>query len=120
MLIAQISDCHIRDHVGAFGKLVDTTETLGRVVDHLMALDPGPDVVLATGDLTDDGTETQYNTLLAVLAPLADRLLPLPGNHDEGPAFRTAFADRLPPDVAKDHCSYVVDDHPVRLVGLDN
>ena len=119
MLIAQISDCHIRDHIGAFGKLVDTTETLGRVVDHLMALDPGPDVVLATGDLTDDGTETQYNTLLAVLAPLADRLLPLPGNHDEGPAFRFAFADRLPPDVAENHCSYVVADHPVRLVGLD-
>ena len=56
MLIAQISDCHIRDHVGTFGKLVDTTETLGRVVDHLVDLDPGPDVVLATGDLTDDGT----------------------------------------------------------------
>lgn len=119
MLIAQISDCHIRDHVGTFGKLVDTTETLGRVVDHLVNLDPGPDVVLATGDLTDDGTETQYNTLLAVLAPLADRLLPLPGNHDEGLAFRTAFADRLPPNVAESHCSYIVDDYPVRLVGLD-
>ena len=91
MLIAQISDCHIRDHAGGFGKLVDTTETLGRVVDHLVDLDPEPDVVLATGDLTDDGTETQYNTLLAVLAPLADRLLPLPGNHDEGPAFRTCL-----------------------------
>ena len=98
MLIAQISDCHIRDHASAFGKLVDTTETLGRVVDHLVDLDPGPDVVLATGDLTDDGTETQYNTLLAVLAPLADR---------------------LPPNVAEGHCSYIVVDHPVRLVGLD-
>ncbi len=65
MLIAQISDSHIRDHVGAFGKLVDTTETLGRVVDHLMALDPGPDDVVPTGDHTDHGTQPQDSPLLA-------------------------------------------------------
>ena len=119
MLIAQITDCHIRDHGGSFAKLVDTTETLRRVVDHLMALDPAPDVVLATGDLTDDGTATQYSTLVEVLAPIADRLFPIPGNHDECHRFREAFADLLPNDVATDHCSYVVDDHPVRLVALD-
>ena len=53
------------------------------------------------------------------MAPIAERIVPLPGNHDEGPAFRLAFADLLPVDVAVDHCSYVVDRHPVRLVGLD-
>ncbi len=120
MLIAQISDCHIRDQGGWFARLVDTTETLRRVVDHLVGLDPAPDVILATGDLTDDGTASQYATLLDVLAPIADRLLPIPGNHDECPLFRGAFADVLPGNLADDHCSYVVEDHPVRLVGLDN
>ncbi|MBT5206904.1 MAG: phosphodiesterase, partial [Acidimicrobiaceae bacterium] len=120
MLIAQISDCHIRDQGGSFTRLVDTTETLRRVVDHLVGLDPAPDVILATGDLTDDGTASQYATLLDVLAPIADRLLPIPGNHDESPLFRGAFADVLPGNLADDHCSYVVEDHPVRLVGLDN
>ena len=119
MLIAQISDCHIRDHEGWFGRLVDTTETLGQVVDHLLALEPAPDVILATGDLTDDGTPAQYATLRDTLAPIVERIIPLPGNHDEGPAFRLAFADLLPVNVADDHCSYVVDRHPVRLVGLD-
>ena len=119
MLIAQVSDCHIRDHDSAFGRLVDTTETLARVVAHLAVLDPAPDVVLATGDLTDDGTPDQYANLRDVLTPIADRLVPLPGNHDEGPAFRLAFADLLPGDLPDGHCSYVVDDHPVRLVGLD-
>ena len=71
MLIAQISDCHIRDHGGALARLVDTTETLRRVVDHLVGLDPAPDVILATGDLTDDGTASQYATLLDVLAPIS-------------------------------------------------
>ena len=120
MLIAQISDCHIRDQGGSFARLVDTTETLRRVVDHLVGLDPAPDVILATGDLTDDGTASQYATLLDVLAPIADRLLPIPGNHDECPLFRGAFADVLPGNLADDHCSYVIEDHPVRLVGLDN
>lgn len=120
MLIAQISDCHIRDQGGSFARLVDTTETLRRVVDHLVGMDPAPDVILATGDLTDDGTASQYATLLDVLAPIADRLLPIPGNHDECPLFRGAFADVLPGNLADDHCSYVIEDHPVRLVGLDN
>jgi 3',5'-cyclic AMP phosphodiesterase CpdA len=119
VLIAQISDCHIRDHGDHLARLVDTTETLRRVVEHLMALDPAPDVVLATGDLTDDGTAAQYSTLVEVLAPIADRLLPIPGNHDECPRFREAFAGLIPDDVDEDHCSYVVDAHPVRLVGLD-
>ena len=119
VLIAQISDCHIRDHDSDVGRLVDTTETLGWVVDHLLALEPAPDVILATGDLTDDGTPGQYTILRDLLAPIAERIVPLPGNHDEGPAFRHAFADLLPADVADDHCSYVVDRHPVRLVGLD-
>ena len=119
MLIAQISDCHIRDQDTAFGRLVDSTETLIRVVDHLVALDPAPDVVMATGDLTDDGTPSQYAKLRDVLAPIADRLVPLPGNHDEGPAFRLAFADLLPHDLPAGHCSYVVDGFEVRLVGLD-
>tara|TARA_B110000495_G_scaffold201270_1_gene218316 strand:- start:2379 stop:3233 length:855 start_codon:yes stop_codon:yes gene_type:complete len=120
VLIAQISDCHIRDQGGWFAGLVDTTETLRRVVDHLVGLDPAPDVILATGDLTDDGTASQYATLLDVLTPIADRLLPIPGNHDECPLFRGAFADVLPGNLADDHCSYVIEDHPVRLVGLDN
>ena len=119
MLIAQVTDCHIRDRDTSFGHLVDTTETLGRVIDHMLGLDPAPDVVLATGDLTDDGTPAQYATLRNVMAPIADRLVPLPGNHDEGPAFRLAFADLLPGGLPEAHCSYVVDDHPVRLVGLD-
>ncbi len=119
VLIAQISDCHIRDHDSAFGRLVDTTETLTRVVAHLADLDPAPDVVLATGDLTDDGTPGQYATLRDALGPIVERIVPLPGNHDEGPAFRLAFNDLLPDDLPDGHCSYVVDDHPVRLVGLD-
>ena len=119
VLIAQISDCHIREEPGMFGHLVDTSASLASIVDHLATLDPAPDVVLATGDLTDDGTKAQYALLVDLLAPIGDYLLPLPGNHDEESLFRSTFADRIPEDVAEGHCSYVVDEHPVRLIGLD-
>lgn len=123
MLVAQITDCHVRcDDEGAFSSLVDTSATLAAVVEHLNGLDPPPDVVLATGDLTDDGTPEQYACFREIVEPLTAPLLPFPGNHDHGPDFREAFADLLPGDpgdLPERHCSYVVDDHPVRLVGID-
>jgi|TARA_B100002003_G_scaffold145077_1_gene134412 3',5'-cyclic AMP phosphodiesterase CpdA len=120
VLVAQITDCHIRcDDKGAFSSLVDTSATLAAVVEHLEGLDPQPDVVLATGDVTDNGTPEQYAWFREILEPLTSPLLPFPGNHDHGPAFRTAFADLLPGGLPERHCSYVVDDHPVRLVGID-
>ncbi len=60
MLIAQISDCHIRSGPSPFDKLVDSSETLKQVVSHLLSNKVKPDVVLATGDLTESGTDEEY------------------------------------------------------------
>ena len=57
MLIAQMSDLHFLPRgMLAFGK-VDTADCLERGIAHLNALDPAPDVVLITGDLTSDGDD---------------------------------------------------------------
>ena len=42
----------------------------------------------------------------------------VPGNHDEREALRAAFADHayLPPS---GYLNYAIEDHPVRLIGLD-
>ena len=119
MLIAQISDVHIRDHLGMFGELVDTSKTLEKAIKLLNALAPQPDVVLATGDLTDDGTKEQYSQFLEIIAPLNAPLLPLPGNHDDYSEFINAFSSTLPDEIPKNHCSYVIDNFPVRLIALD-
>ena len=119
MLIAQISDTHIRDHLGMFGELVDTSETLKKAVQLLNSLEPQPDVVLVTGDLTDDGTKEQYSLLLEMLSSLNAPLLPLPGNHDEHSEFLNAFSSTLPDEIPENHCSYVIDNFPVRLIALD-
>src|SRR5688572_6307688 len=70
MLIAQISDTHIRPRgVLAMGR-VDTAGHLARAVAHINALRPAPDLVLVTGDLVDAGMAEEYAHLRDLLAQL--------------------------------------------------
>ena len=75
--------------------------------------------VLVTGDLTDDGTKEQYSQLLEIISSLNTPWLPIPGNHDDYSEFLNAFSSKLPDNIPQNHCSYVIDDFPVRLVALD-
>jgi Icc protein len=119
MLIAQITDLHVKAPGRLAYRHVDTAAMLSRAVEALAALDPAPDVVLVTGDLVDLGTAEEYAHLRALLAPLRTPLLPIPGNHDDRAAMAAAFADHpwLPRDGGFLH--YAVEDWPVRLIGLD-
>ena len=55
MLIAQITDTHIKLPGRLAYKKVDTAAMLRRCVQELLALSPQPDIVLLTGDLVDLG-----------------------------------------------------------------
>ena len=68
MIIAQISDMHIRPRgVLAFGRL-DTAACLARCVEQIRRADPQPDIVVATGDLVDAGLPEEYRHLRELLA----------------------------------------------------
>lgn len=119
MLIAQITDTHVRaGGARAFGGGADTTARLRTTVSFLLSLEPRPDVVLATGDLVDTGTTDDYRQLVELLAPLPMPVLPIPGNHDVPGAMGDAF-----PDIARRldtrFFQYTFDDLPVRLVAID-
>jgi 3',5'-cyclic AMP phosphodiesterase CpdA len=119
MLIAQISDMHIRPEGAlAYGR-VDTAPYLARAVEHLLRLEPQPDVVLATGDLVDAGSAEEYARLRALLAPLPMPVYLIPGNHDARDALARAFPDHGYLPRGGRFLQYVVEDHPVRLIGLD-
>lgn len=120
MLIAQITDLHVVGPGQLCQGRVDTNAQLREAVAHINRLDPRPDVVLATGDLTDHGTAEEYEALRTILAPLAAPVYPIPGNHDHRDVFLDAFADHADlPRRGAAFAHYVVDEHPVRLVGLD-
>ena len=119
MLIAQITDAHIKPHgTLAYGR-VDTAPYLARAVAHLLALRPRPDVVLATGDLVDGGRPDEYRRLRDLLAPLSMPVYLIPGNHDEREALAAAFPDHTYLPRGGRFLQYVVDGYPVQLIGLD-
>lgn len=87
-------------------------------LEHLSNLDRQPDALVLTGDLVDRGLASEYRRLRQVLDPCPIPWFVLPGNHDNQDEFRLAFADRAD-EFADDHLSWVVDDLPLRIVGLD-
>ena len=120
MLIAQITDLHVRPRGKLAYGVVDANAMLEAAVAELLRLPEAPDVVLATGDLTDCGLVEEYETLREILSPLLTPVYLVPGNHDRRENLRLVFeADGYLPANAP-FLHYVVDDYPVRLIGLDS
>lgn len=119
MLIAHLSDPHVRAEGVLYQGVVDSNAQFAAAIAQVKALDPRPDLVLLTGDLVDQGQAEEYAMLSRLLAGLDVPFLAIPGNHDEREAFRRTFAEQswLP---ATGPIDYVVGDRgPVRVVALD-
>lgn len=118
MLIAQITDLHTGSRIKMPGYEVDTLSRVAKAVAHLNALDPAPDLVLATGDLTRDGAREEYEALKAAFASLAMPVYLLPGNHDDRAMLRAVFGEQgyLPDD---GFLHYTIEEPPLRIVALD-
>ncbi len=119
MHIVHISDLHfLRKGVLSFGK-VDTHAHLERCIEAIRTFEPAPDIVLITGDLTNDGDLQAYQALVDLLATLDLPLYPIPGNHDDRDLIRSAFPaiSQLSPAGPLD---YVIEDWPVRIIALDS
>ncbi|MEJ0069683.1 MAG: phosphodiesterase [Pseudomonadota bacterium] len=120
MLIAQLTDLHIKPPGRFAYGVVDTATLLRAAIDNLLAQPRPPDVVLLTGDLVDAGLAEEYALLRQLLVPIRCPIYVIPGNHDARATLRAGFADHayLPP--GDGFIQYVIDDHPVRLIGLDS
>jgi len=118
MLIAQITDTHVR----APGKLlmgrVDTAAFLAAAVAAVNRLDPPADLVLLTGDLVEAASAEEYAHFAALIAPLKAPAYLIPGNHDAREALRAAFPGHryLP---REGFIQYALEDWPVRILALD-
>jgi len=118
MLLAQLTDTHIKAEGKLAYRRVDTLARLRECIAHLNGLAQKPDIVLMSGDLVDFGTAPEYALARPVLDDLSMPYFVVPGNHDDRDVMRTAFADHVYlPETGFLH--YVIDDYPVRLVGLD-
>ncbi len=120
MLIAQISDCHIVERGALFADRVDSAAGLRAAVAAIGRLDRTPDVVLATGDLVNDGAADQYDHLMDLIADLDMPVIPVVGNHDDRSELRRRFPDTLPSGDPDSPIAFTVDTYPLRIIVLDS
>jgi len=91
LLIAQISDLHVK-RPGEFAyRRVDTAAALKRCIETLNRFAPRPDLVVISGDLVDTPLAAEYDHLKELLAPLAIAFAAVPGNHDSREMMRAAL-----------------------------
>lgn len=117
-IVAQISDPHVSLPQSLVERWFQASEALATALDHLNRMVPSPDVVVATGDLIDDGTEAEYERLRDIFSRLSLPLYLIPGNHDNREAMRAIFRDHTYLSDGP-FVQYVVDLAPLRLVFVD-
>jgi 3',5'-cyclic-AMP phosphodiesterase len=119
MLIAQISDLHIRPRgVLAYG-VVETNASAEAAVNAILRFRPAPDLVLVTGDITDCGLEEEFAIAAELLGRLPMPVYVTPGNHDRRETLRSAFAS--PGYLPKTGpLNFVIAAPPVRVIALDS
>ncbi len=91
--IVQISDLHILPERGQTLAGVDTSLSLVKVLDDIKKLSPPVELIIASGDLSDDGSEQSYQRLRDVLNTLPCPIFVLAGNHDETQTMQEHLLD---------------------------
>lgn len=87
MLIAQITDTHLFADQSQTTKGFPTWDSLQAVLERVRSLPEFPDVLLLTGDLSQDETAESYAQMRRAIAPLQIPTYWIPGNHDQQPAW---------------------------------
>ncbi len=120
MIIAQITDTHLSDADTADPVFDARAENLRECIADINSLDPMPDAVIHTGDMTQHGQAAEFAHAQSLLAALEPPLYVIPGNRDGREGMVRAFAGDgyMMPDSAFAH--YAVEKHPVRLVAVDS
>ena len=115
VLLVQLSDSHLFAEADGMLMGMNTRESLQRVIDHVRVQQPQIDWVLATGDLSQDGTLESYQQFRRMSAPLGAPARWLPGNHDEPQIMAQAalHSDLLEPGVDDGHGRIILLDSAV-------
>lgn len=120
MLIVQLSDTHISEPGRKTCGVAPTAENLARCVDHINQLDPLPDLVLVTGDITASGLSREAEHAANLLRKLRLPFFVIPGNHDDRTALWSVFGGNACPSRLGEFFNYVIEGHDIRLIAMDS
>lgn len=119
MLIAQISDTHIKVPEAQEPKFAERIKALEAFVAHINALDEKPDLVLHTGDVTHGGLPEYYQTVKSVMKDLSVPAHFALGNRDIAKNLVAALGDLGGAACAEGFLIYSIEGYPVRLIAMD-
>jgi 3',5'-cyclic-AMP phosphodiesterase len=88
LVVAQISDLHLFGDERQSLLGWNTWESLTKIMQALACSTPRPDIILLTGDLSQDETETSYTKIVRYFASIGIPTYWLPGNHDHVPTMK--------------------------------
>jgi 3',5'-cyclic-AMP phosphodiesterase len=80
--VVQLTDIHLFATPDQSLMGITTRASLLPIVEQIAQLQPSPDVLLLTGDLSQDGSPESYEQIINLLSPLNLPIYWLPGNHD--------------------------------------
>lgn len=117
--IAQITDAHVGRVIPFRGGVVDLYQQLQKGVDHLNRLDPQPDLLVFTGDITNHGSTNEYQRVKSLLGKLEMPCYLAVGNHDHRERLKEVFGDHHYLHQMDGFIQYVIEETPIRIVVLD-
>ena len=113
MRIAQITDTHLALDVSS------RTEDLARCVAQINDLDPLPDLVIHTGDVSHHGLPEEYAVARDIMEQLKSPWFVMAGNKDNRAQMFDAFLQCGIPRSGIPFVQYALDDFDLRIVCLD-
>ena len=119
--IAQISDTHLLCpvNVGETDIVKQRINNLKRCVDNINNLEPQPDIIIHTGDVTQNGTVEEYKIADSILKNLKQKIFFTPGNRDNKPNLRKIFTQSLSEKTDKEFYIYSIEFKGFKLISMD-
>lgn len=119
-VLVQLSDLHVQVGDGA-GVAAERVE---RAIELVRRLDVAPSAILLSGDIANDGGESEHARAVELLAPLLELgppVLPMVGNHDDRARVRESLGGvgNVVDMGAERHLQYAVDVGSMRILVLD-
>ncbi len=94
LVILQVSDLHFLTELGGTMEGVDTEHSFTQIIEHIHNTYPQIDLLLVTGDLTQDPYLPNYQRINKILKKYDTRTICLPGNHDDFELMQQVFTTK--------------------------
>jgi len=121
VIVAQIADMHIKRRGHVLHHMPHVAQPLHRVLIEIAEVRPAVNCIVATGDLTESGTDAEYARLREILEDHAGvPVYLLAGNHDRREPLRSIFLDHKYLRDSAHGVLFTIELQAFRIVALDS